>query len=134
MIFIDTGAFVARYIQRDQYHQDAVKGWRLLEERRLRCVTSPLILSEAITLLARRGGYAFAAQRGRALFSSEALTILRASQEDEAAALDVMEKFADQAVSFTDGVSFVLMRTHHLQEVFSFDRHFERAGFHLWNE
>ena len=27
MIFIDTGAFIARYIQEDRYHRKAREGW-----------------------------------------------------------------------------------------------------------
>lgn len=36
------------------------------------------------------------------------------------------------AVSFTDAVSCVLMRRHHLTRTFSFDRHFEDMGFSLF--
>ncbi|MEX1044724.1 MAG: hypothetical protein WEC73_01230 [Chthoniobacterales bacterium] len=42
-----------------------------------------------------------------------------------------MRKFADQGVSFTDGMSFVLMRREGLWEVFGFDGHFTAAGFRL---
>ncbi len=48
---------------------------------------------------------------------------------DERAALDLFRQFADQHVSFTDCVSFVLMRKNHLSQVFAFDRHFAYAGF-----
>lgn len=132
MIYIDTGAFVARYIQRDQYHHDALKGWERLARSGRRCFTSNAVVNETVTLLARRVGYGFAAQRARHLLSSEILTILRPVEEDEYGAVDLLEKYADQAVSFTDCLSFVLMRKHRLTEAFSFDSHFERGGFRLW--
>jgi predicted nucleic acid-binding protein len=132
VIYIDTGAFLARYMNRDQYHQRAIAGWRRLGESGQRCFTSNLVLSETLTLLARRAGYPFAAQRARHIFSSEILTILRSSNEDEYEALELFEKFADQKVSFTDCISFVLIRQKNLKDVFSFDSHFERAGFRLW--
>lgn len=132
MIYLDTGAFVARYIQRDQYHQPALKGWERLAQSGRRCFTSNFVLNETFTLLARRAGYRFAAQRARSILSSAILTILRPVEEDEHAAVDLLEKYADQAVSFTDCVSFVLMRRRDLADVFSFDHHFERAGFQLW--
>lgn len=60
------------------------------------------------------------------------LTILRPDVSDESAALDLFRKFADQKVSFTDCVSFALMRRHRLKKAFTFDRHFAGAGFEVW--
>ena len=89
------------------------------------------MLDETFTLLGRRSTYAFAADRARALLSSAALTILRPDADDETAAVELFAKFADQQVSFTDCVSFVLMRRHRLERAFTFDRHFADAGFEV---
>ena len=40
----------------------------------------------------------------------------------------------DQAVSYTDCVSFVLMKREGLRNVFGFDGHFTAAGYRLWPE
>jgi len=90
--------------------------------------------NETFTLLGRRAGNAFAAQRARHLYASDILTILRPTDDDEREAIDLFEKFSDQRVSFTDCISFVLMRKKKINNVFSFDRDFERAGFWLWNK
>ena len=129
MIFVDTGAFLARYLKRDQYHQDAVEFWRRLHQSKERCFTTNLVLSETFTLLGRRAGYGFAAQRAGNIYASESLVILRSDLQQERAAIDLLEKFADQAVSFTDCVSFAVMRAHRIKRVFTFDAHFEKAGF-----
>ena len=134
MIYIDTGAFLARYISHDQYHSQAREGWKKLERTGKKCFTSNFVLNETFTLLARRASYSFAAQRARAILSSEILAILRASQEEEFDALELFEKYADQEVSYTDCISFALMRKHGIQDAFSFDNHFERAGFKLWQK
>ena len=42
---------------------------------------------------------------------------------------DLLKKYADQAVSFTDCLSFALMRRDGIRECFAFDRHFQAAGF-----
>ncbi|MGH7198974.1 MAG: type II toxin-antitoxin system VapC family toxin [Planctomycetaceae bacterium] len=55
--------------------------------------------------------------------------MLRPDAEHELEALGLFEKYADQQVSFTDCVSFVLMRRHHVRAAFTFDRHFAFAGF-----
>ena len=132
MLYVDTGALLARYLRRDGHHRAAVRAWRLVEERRLRCCTSDFVLDETFTLLARRSSYAFAVERASNILSSAALVILRPGREEELAALDLFRKFADQRVSFTDCVSFVLMRKHGIRRAFSFDRHFTDAGFDRW--
>jgi uncharacterized protein len=132
VIFIDTGAFVARHLGRDQYHAAARKAWSLLRRHRYRLFTTNFVLDETFTLLARRAGHAFAAERARNILVAPSLTILRPDATDELEALAAFEKYADQEVSFTDCVSFVLMRKHGLRKAFSYDRHFALAGFEIW--
>lgn len=132
MVFIDTGAFVGRYVARDQYHETAEMGWSDLKRKGLRCYTSSFVVDETLTLLGRRASYDFAAERGRRIYASKAIEILRPEERDEVQALTWFEKFADQGVSFTDCVSFALMKRYRLQIAFSFDAHFDRAGFPRW--
>jgi len=134
LIFIDTGAFLARYLERDQYHQVATEGWRELRSSLHRCATSNFVLDETFTLLARRASYPFAAERARQLLASDVLEILRPDAEDELEALRRFEKFADQGISYTDCISFTLMHRHRLELAFTFDRHFTYAGFIHWPE
>ncbi|MEE9118358.1 MAG: PIN domain-containing protein, partial [Calditrichia bacterium] len=124
MIYIDTGAFLARYIKRDQYHKQAVEFWNQLRKMRERCFTSNFVLDETFTLLGRRAGYKFAIQRARNMYLSKKLTILRATHEDELMALDIWDKYADQELSFTDCISFTCMGKNKIKRVFSFDSHF----------
>ena len=132
MIFIDSGAFLGRFVRDDQHHGAAVERWARLRDERHPCLTSNFVLDETLTLLGRRTGYRFAAERGRSLYSSGELHILRPALEDELAAFEWFEKYADQEVSFTDCVSFVLMKKAGIETAFSFDQHFELAGFKLW--
>lgn len=132
MIFIDTGAFVARYHDADQDHAAALKGWRALEESRRRCFTSNVVLSETFSLLGRRIGHAFAAERARHILSSQVLTVLRPGPEEDLQAIPLFAKYADQKISFVDCLSFVLMRKEQIRFAFTFDSDFERAGFQRW--
>ena len=132
MIFVDTGAFLGRFLSNDQHHQTATAGWAKLREEEAPCCTSNFVLDETLTFLARRTNYQFASERGRELYSPTEARILRPTHEDELVALDWFEKYADQEVSFTDCVSFVLMKRAGIDTAFSFDRHFQRAGFSLW--
>jgi predicted nucleic acid-binding protein len=130
VIFIDTGAFVGRYLVRDQHHRDATRSWKRVGKEQL--FTSNLVLSETITLLGRWTRPGFAAERARSLLRSERLRILRSGLQDELDAVDLLEKFADQKASFVDCVSFVLMRKRGIERVFTFDRHFRAAGYRVW--
>ena len=106
----------------------------MLELLPWRCYTSNFVLDGTFTPLARRASYAFAAQRARAILTSKIMAILRPDPDDELAALAVFEKFADQEVSFTHCISFVLMQRLRITRAFSFDRHFAHAGSTLWPE
>ena len=95
-------------------------------------MTTNFVLDEVVTLLARRAGASFAADRARAILTSERLTVVRPTPDDELVALEMLEKLGDKDVSFTDCVSFVTMRARGIRRAFTFDRHFRDAGFVLW--
>ena len=115
----------------DQYHQQAIAFWDDIRKKRESLFTSNFVLDETFTLLGRRAGYDFAAQRAANIYASKLLTILRPTQEDEIKAIEFFEKFAEHGVSFTDCISFVLMRREKIKRAFSFDNHFQWAGFKL---
>ncbi|MFZ5877070.1 MAG: hypothetical protein ACOYXU_11760 [Nitrospirota bacterium] len=52
----------------------------------------------------------------------------------EQAALNVYERFDDPRLSFTDCLSFTVMRGLGISIAFAFDRHFEQAGFEQLRE
>jgi len=131
LIFIDTGAFISRYVKRDQYYLRSQSHWKLLISNREQLITSHHVLDETFTLLARRTSHAFATGRAKIILNSSELQVLRSTVEDELAALSDFEKFSDQKISFTDCISFALMRRFGIQKVFAFDHHFSLAGFAL---
>ena len=129
MIFVDTGALVAKYLKRDQYYDEARPIWERIERERVRLYTSNFVIDELATLLARGSSYSFAAKKVDSLYESRAFEILRPAEEDERLALKFFAKYADQEISFTDCVSFALMQSHRLTRVFCFDRDFDAPGF-----
>jgi predicted nucleic acid-binding protein len=132
VIYIDTGAFLARHLSKDQYYRQANAFWDSIRKKSETCVTSNFVLDETFTLLGRRAGYSFAAQRARNIYASESLSILRPSREDELKAIDFFEKYSDNRLSFTDCISFVLMQNKKIKRVFTFDHHFQLVGFQTY--
>ena len=129
MIFIDTGAFISKYLTADRFHAKSVQIWSELEQKKTKIVTSNFILDETFTLLARQANYDFSAKIARIIYQSSVINIVRPTYDTELQALALFDKFSDQKVSFTDCVSFQLMKDHRIKTTFSFDRHFELAGF-----
>ena len=129
MIFIDTGPFVARYIAADSNHKKAASIWNKVERSKEPLFTSNFVLDEVFTLMGRKADYSFAAQRAENIYASKALTILRPDLEDELNGLKLFKKYADQQMSFTDCISFVLMKRNRISHVFTFDQHFSVPGF-----
>ena len=131
MIFIDTGPFIARYLKNDQYHEQALAVWQSIINEGTRCLTSNFVIDETLTLIGRRAGNEFAAERGSNIYASKLITVLRPELNDELQSIKTFVKYSDQAVSFTDCISFELMRKQKITEVFTFDSHFEIAGFSI---
>lgn len=130
-LFVDTGAFLAKEIASDQHHAAANTFWQKIARDRPRLYSSEHVLDETATLLARRTSYAWAAQWGHDVLSA-GIEWLPSESQDLLDAFGLMKKFADQAVSFTDSLSFVLMKKAGVRDVFGFDGHFAAAGFRLW--
>ena len=134
MIFVDTGPLLARFLEKDQHHRQALATWNTVKNQSIGCVTSSFVIGEFVTLLSRRAGSAFATKCAKPIWNSPTFTILRPTQADEIEALDLMAQYHDQDFSFTDALSFVLMKQQHITSAFSFDNHFRTVGFSLWPE
>lgn len=130
-IFIDTGAFLARYIEKDQHHKEALVKWNKLHKSNSKYFTSNFVLDEMITLLGRWAGEEFSLEKAYSIYNSDSFTILRPEESDEMHALEYYKKYRDKKIGFTDCISFALMKKQRIQKVFSFDRHFADAGFSL---
>jgi predicted nucleic acid-binding protein len=133
-LFVDTGALLAQRNPGDEHHRHALAAFARLASSAALLYSSEHVLDETLTLLARRESYSYAAEAGEDLLGSRALKWLSASPGDWRTALSLMRKYADQAVSFTDCISFALMKREAIKYVFGFDRHFRAAGFRLWRE
>jgi len=131
VIFVDAGAFIARFRTADDYHAVAQLAWNKLERSNRRCFTSNLVIAEAARAVGRIAGNKVAAEFIRSILNSD-VVILRGTPEEEEDAAEMLVKFADQRVGFTDCVSFAQMKRNRIRHVFGFDRHFQLAGFTLW--
>ncbi|MGE0082847.1 MAG: type II toxin-antitoxin system VapC family toxin [Desulfococcaceae bacterium] len=131
MIFADTGAYLSCFCRQDQYHRDSLRIWKELASEKTVTITTNHVIDELATLLARRTSYDFSAGKTEEIYDSKLSMIIRPDQNDELEALKIFKKYADQKISFTDCLSFVVMKNLKIQHVFTFDHHFSIFGFYI---
>lgn len=128
-IFVDTSGFYALLIKADDRHEAAVRVLHDARRRKRRFATSDHVLDETATLLKARGH----AHLLRAFFDSlRASHACRTEWTDSDRFHDAQGfflKHADQAWSFTDCLSFRLMKQLRLRDALTKDGHFQEAGF-----
>jgi len=129
--FIDTGAYFAAFFPKDNYHQQSLEIWESIENSDIKIITSNHILDELATLLARKTNYSFAASQLKAIYTDSKIHIERSNHADELQALSFFQKYSDQKISFTDCISFAIMKRLNITQIFTFDQHFEYLGFNL---
>lgn len=128
MNYVDTGPFLALHLRNDQHHDAAIRLWPTLGHP---VVTSNHVLDELATALARRAGYRFAADCVSDIYTTPTIEVVQSTREDEVEAVSWMRKYSDQSMSFTDCISFSIMRRRRVRAAFTFDRHFRQAGFRV---
>ena len=129
---IDTGALLALASSRDQYHERAVATEKRFRSAGGRWSGSTLVLGELHGHLLRRLAPDVARRTVSALLADPAFEWHDASAELLQGATDRwLTRFADQAFSLTDAVTFELMRRERIAAAFAYDQHFVTAGFEL---
>lgn len=130
--FVDTSAWVALFDASDKYHTDAVNGLNPLLGMPVTFLTSDYVFDETVTLLMKRGGQGQAVRFGNWVLNADNIELIHVNESVWQSAWEMFQNYADKAWAFTDCTSFVLMRQHNLHRAFTFDQHFEQAGFQLW--
>lgn len=131
-LFVDTSAWVALNDGKDPWAGKALDFMQDLPPN-TRFVTSNLVFTEAVTLLASHCGQQAAVEFGTAFFRREMLEDVHYSDEWlERAALEVLRRFRDKDLSFTDAATIVLVKMEALDGVFGFDSDFVRCGVPLY--
>jgi predicted nucleic acid-binding protein len=97
--------------------------------QRRRAVTTDYIIDETATLLRARGLTRLLTEFFRLTEESQALTTEWVTPDRFAASRKFMLKHLDQEFSFTDCVSFVVMKELRLTDALATDNHFRIAGF-----
>jgi predicted nucleic acid-binding protein len=130
--FIDTNAFLALKDSNDEHHKKAKEiAQHLLEQTRKAGITTDYILDETYTILRERAGHKLAVQFGEEVRLGSRMKIIYLNKELLDEAWHIFKKYKDKDFSFTDCTSFAVMQNHKIAQAFTFDKHFEQAGFEI---
>lgn len=130
-ILVDTSGFYALLVPRDRMHRRASEFMEQAARVRCRFVTTDHVLDETATLLRTRGLDRFTPVLFELVENSRAIRIEWTNPERFRETRAFFLRHADKAWSFTDCLSFVVMRELGLREALSTDNHFRQAGLTL---
>jgi len=99
-LFVDSGAWIALRNRRDQHHAEADQLFREALRRRIRLVTTNLILAEVHRLTLFRVGVEAAARVLDRIDESPSVTVHFAAAEDHTAARRWLERLAPRPVTY----------------------------------
>lgn len=127
--FVDTSGFYALLVKRDDRHEAAREYMDRAAENRDRFVTTDYVLDETATLLKARGHLHLLRGFFETVLSSSACRV----EWTDAARFSETSRFfikhLDQRWSFTDCLSFCVMKQSSIRAALTKDSHFEEAGF-----
>ena len=128
-VFVNTSGFYSLLVRRDDRHQQAAGLLREAQRRQGRFVTTDYVLDETATLLKARGLTHLVPVLLETVFASAACTVCWTDAERFHITSEFFVKHDDQAWSFTDCLSFVVMKDQRLRDSLTKDVHFREAGF-----
>lgn len=123
-LFIDTGAFFARFNDRDEHHERATAVFEAIAAGDLPyrpLYTSGYVLSELATLALRRAGHSEAVEALSRAAGSEHVTVIHPVASAFDATRAAFERYGDPRITFVDHLSAVLARERDVAHVFTFD-------------
>lgn len=133
-VFVDTGAWIAIAVARDEMHDAAAAYAADVVQRNLPLLTTNYVLSEAYTRIRYDDGHAGALAFDaiiQEMTRTRKLTVRWVNPAIHEAAMEIFRQYADHDFSVADCASFVVARDRKVREVFGFDKHFVTMGFTL---
>ena len=130
-IFLDTGVFIALFVDKDIYHEKVLEKHTSYSQKRCLFLTSTYVLDELYTRLVYDWGISMVKTKMSKLNKAINDGELRLLDVDKAVfekAQGVFLKFAEHKLSFTDATSYVLCRDFEIDEIFTLDRGFKKIG------
>ncbi|HMR66138.1 MAG TPA: PIN domain-containing protein [Anaerolineae bacterium] len=131
-VFWDTAAFVALGNAKDDLHQAAINVSQELAQATTQVLTTDAVLTEVANTFSkvvwRPTGWQII-EAIQASVAMEMAVIVHIDSELWQQGWQLYRSRSDKDWGLTDCISFVVMEAYHIRQAFTYDHHFEQAGF-----
>jgi uncharacterized protein len=128
-VFLDTSYLLALELSNDQNHRAALKHWRSMIKSLPPLITTSYIFDEVITYFNSRGYHSKAVEVGNRLLNSSSVQLIHIGEDLFMEGWQYFQKQEDKGYSFTDCISFIVMKNLGIETAFALDKHFVQAKF-----
>lgn len=130
-VFADTSFLVSYYNEHDNNHNNARTITKSLEGENILWVISDYIFDEFLTVLLVRRNKQFAIEIGQAILDDPNIGVIKIEKDIFNKAWKLFRRNKNQAWSFTDSTSYIIIKKLKITEAVSFDKHFREFGVKL---
>lgn len=132
-IILDAGPLISIYDPQDKRGDSIQELIKRLQQRQFPLYITLLTISEAHNRILQD------VNKQRALeflndIMDGSVHILRMQDDDDAKIVNIISRYQDQTISFTDAAVMVLMMRNHIQKVLTYDWHFNLLNFIVIND
>src|SRR2546427_9769734 len=128
VVFVDTSAIEAVLNEVDQYHTEAVQGYKALIDQSSSRVLTNFVIAETHALLLKTTHNTTLGLRWLGEVAYTDFTVIRPSKTEEEEAVRLLSNHRDKLWSMVDALSFTVMEKLTIPYYFSFDEDFRQTG------
>jgi len=128
-VIIDTSVFIAFFVKKESYHQEVLNKHKDYQKQRVQFITSDYVLAELFTRLIYDFGKVATQKAAEEITHSvenKSLSIIPINENIFKQAFEIMIKFSEHHISFTDATTYVLYKECKLDEIFTLDSDFKK--------
>ncbi|HYM18427.1 MAG TPA: PIN domain-containing protein [Micropepsaceae bacterium] len=130
-VFVDSGAWIALALSRDQLHVQARERWEGLQGLGAKLHTSVPVVIETFTFLDRNSQRDVALLWKDSIYQRGTAKILSCDLNDLHEAWEYFRRADLHKLSAVDATSFAIMKRAGIRRAFTFDHHFAVVGFNM---
>ncbi len=130
-VFIDTSAFIALLVEKEQFHEKVAKKYYAYRQERAIFFTSYYILDELLTRLLYYKESIDVKKYIDILkesINAKELTVLQIDEAVIEKSLEIYVKFSEHKLSLTDATTYILYKELKLDEIYTLDSDFRKIG------